>query len=123
MERKTPQLAAIKQVFIDNHSPMRLEEVLNKAKSIVPGLGQATVYRWIKNLLKIGWIVAVNGPNSSILYEKAGKGHHHHFFCRRCGSMHEIQGTCIEASNVSIPSGFVVEDHELTIYGLCPSCS
>ncbi len=47
-----------------------------------PTLGIATVYRSLKALAKDGRVVSVEIPGQMPRYERADKGHHHHFLCR-----------------------------------------
>ena len=54
-------------------------------------------------------------------YERSGKGHHHHFQCRACNRLFEIAGCAYNARSMT-PPGFVTEDHEVYLYGICPSC-
>jgi Fur family ferric uptake transcriptional regulator len=51
-------------------------------------------------------------------------GHHDHFQCRKCQSVFDL-AICPSGlhSGMTLPGGFVVEDHEMTVYGLCADCS
>ena len=71
-----------------------------------------------------GDVVTVHLPNESTRYERAGRGHHHHFRCERCGQVFELRATCPVAvlEGVTLPGGFEVRGHALTLYGLCPEC-
>ena len=79
MIRETRQRIAIRRVFESADGPISPEDVLALAQESVSGLGIATVYRSIKNLVEEGWLVAVELPGQASRYEVAGKGHHHHF--------------------------------------------
>ena len=63
-----------------------------EAQKIVPRLGLATVYRNIKILCDEGFLREVRIPGEAPRYELEGKGHHHHFYCFRCGRVFEIEG-------------------------------
>ncbi len=96
--------------------------MLDGARDQVPRLGIATVYRTIKALARAGKVVPVAIPGEPSRYEVAGLRHHHHFYCTRCEKVFELDG-CLLRDNVSAPSGFTVEDHEVTLYGTCPRCT
>ncbi len=121
--RTTRQRDEIHRVLTTAPGPLTVTEIHAQAQRDLPALGIATVYRTLKLLTDQGLIhpVMLDGET---LYEASGRGHHHHFSCRRCGRVFTLQ-TC----PVSLPrgtvfaGGFVVDAHELTLYGLCPDCA
>ncbi len=122
MERETPQSRAIRRTLQNTGHPLSPREILAAAKAEVEGLGIATVYRNIKRLRQTGFIASVELPGEPPRYELAGKGHHHHFLCRECDRLYEVEG-CPGSVRSVAPVGFHVEDHELVLYGLCGSCA
>ena len=122
MERKTSQRAAIEQVFRRQDRPLRIEEILSEGRAIVQSLNQATVYRNLKLLVDTGWLKQISHPSLGTLYERTGKGHHHHFHCRSCNLVYEIPGCALNLAEAA-PEGFVVEDHLIYLSGVCPSCT
>jgi Fur family ferric uptake transcriptional regulator len=121
MQRKTQQRAAIRQAFTDTGRPLSPQEVLDSAQGTLPGLGIATVYRNIRALVEGGWLHSVGLPGVPDRYEIAGKHHHHHFHCRECDAVFEVEA-CPEDVEELAPTGFQVESHEITFYGLCNGC-
>lgn len=91
------------------------------AQRTVSDLGLATVYRTIKALKAERLIEAVDVPGEPARYEPAGKAHHHHFLCRQCNRMFELQG-CPGNLDRLAPKGYAVDGHELTLFGHCPEC-
>lgn len=122
MERKTPQRTAIEQVFRQENRPLGIEEILRSGRKIVESLNQATIYRNLKLLVEKGWLEQINHPALGTLYERSGKGHHHHFHCRVCDRVFELPG-CVLNVQEAAPTGFVTEDHEIFLFGVCPSCA
>ncbi len=121
MRRRTTQRSAIEEVFRNQDHPMAVEDVLRLGRQAVESLNQATVYRNLKLLLDEGWLRRINTPDSGGLYERAGKGHHHHFQCRACDRVFELSG-CALNEKKSTPPGFVTEGHEVFLFGLCAGC-
>ena len=121
MKRKTSQRAAIEQVFCQLDRPLGIEEILETRRMAVESLNQATVYRNVKLLLENGWLKQVCHPSLGTLYERTGKGHHHHFHCRVCNRVYDLPG-CALNEREAAPSGFLVEDHECFLFGVCPAC-
>jgi Fur family ferric uptake transcriptional regulator len=122
MDRQTRQRNAIQLVFKASDRPMGVQEVFESARTILPQLGVATVYRTIKALTEEGLLVSVDLPGENPLYEAAGKSHHHHFRCRGCAHVYELAG-CLPNLRELTPPGFSFEGHEIVLYGLCSSCS
>ena len=121
MERNTVQREAIRRVFLDARRPLSPGEVFDSARCAVPRLGIATVYRSLKGLVDEAWLVPVEVPGEPARYELAGQHHHHHFNCRGCGRMFDFEG-CPDNMARLVPKGFLMEDHEVYIYGRCRDC-
>ncbi len=121
MERDTRQRRAIRRVIEEAGRPLSPQEVLKVAQAHTPGLGIATVYRTLKGLVEEGWLVQVELPGEPPRYETATKAHHHHFQCRTCGQVYEIEG-CPQNVQSLTPSGFLLEGHYMVLYGLCATC-
>ena len=120
--RNTRQKQAIRDAFIEAGRPLSPEEALSAAQLHYEALGIATVYRNIKSLLAEGWLDPVTLPGQATRYEVAGKAHHHHFHCRKCGRVFEL-GTCVGTVLPKAPRGFRVAGHELMLYGNCNRCA
>ncbi len=121
MTRNTRQRAIIRGVLEHADRPLGTQEILDAAQSEMQGLGIATVYRTVKALTEEGWLVAVELPGEPPRYELAGKGHHHHFHCKQCGKMYELDG-CVENLKRLLPSGFRLSGHEVLLFGSCSGC-
>jgi Fur family transcriptional regulator, ferric uptake regulator len=119
--RDTRQRRAVRQVFETAERPLGPHEVLALAGEEVPGLGIATVYRAIRALVDQGWLQAVRFPGETPRYERAGKHHHHHFHCRRCDGVYDVAGCPPDVTRLA-PPGFVLEQHEIVLRGVCSAC-
>ncbi|MFA9477056.1 Fur family transcriptional regulator [Phycisphaerales bacterium AB-hyl4] len=122
MERRTPQREAIREAIQQADRPLGPQEILERALHAVPGLGMATVYRTVRAGVDEGWLQPVDLPGSPTRYEPAGKQHHHHFACRTCGGVFEVDG-CPGNLGALTPDGFKLENHEVVLYGLCRQCN
>jgi Fur family ferric uptake transcriptional regulator len=121
VERSTRQKRAIEAVLEKHKNPLTAPEIQNLALREVPTLGLATVYRSLKSLAKDGRVVSVEIPGQMPRYERADKGHHHHFLCRACGGVFELE-RCLAGIKKMAPRRFRVEDHEIILYGTCKAC-
>jgi Fur family transcriptional regulator, ferric uptake regulator len=121
MVRRTRQKDAIQTVLEDQDNPLTPAEIHALAGRMVSGIGMATVYRSLRTLVDEKKVVAVEIPGQPPRYERADKGHHHHFVCRSCDGVFELE-KCASGIQKMAPDGFVVEDHEITLYGICGDC-
>jgi Fur family ferric uptake transcriptional regulator len=121
--RRTKQRQAILNQLVSADGPLSVNEVYERASAELPGLGMATVYRTLKALKEGGEISVVELPGEDPRYEAAGLGHHHHFRCLSCTRTFDL-GVCPVGipRGTTLPGGFSVEHHSLTLYGRCPAC-
>ena len=120
--RQTRQREVIVQVLVQAEGPLSAPELLARAQVTLPGLGTATVYRTLKLMQEQGEAHAVH-LDGEPLYESSGRGHHHHFSCNSCGRVFSLSSCPVALPRGTVyPGGFVVEGHEVTLYGRCPAC-
>lgn len=122
MSRNTRQKQAIRQALVRADGPLTAQEILDAAEAESPGLGIATVYRNVNDMVERGELVPVRLPGQTVRYEPSGKGHHHHFYCRRCGRVFETQ-RCLSEWPSLAPAGFLPETHDIILYGTCRDCA
>jgi Fur family ferric uptake transcriptional regulator len=120
--RNTNQRSAIREVFTHADRPLSTAEVLKAAQRHKSGLGIATVYRTLKMLIDEDWLSTVKLPGEPPRYERAGKPHHHHFYCQVCGRVYEVPGSARLLDEL-VPKGFVLERHDLVLCGRCADCA
>jgi Fur family transcriptional regulator, ferric uptake regulator len=121
-ERQTRQRQAIRDAIAKAHHPVTPKDILDSAQNEIEGLGLATVYRTLKILAEAGIVRTVDIPGESPRYELADKEHHHHFYCRACGKAFEVEGCPGDFSDLT-PAKFVLEGHELVLFGRCGGCA
>ena len=87
-------------------------------------LGLATVYRVLTQFESAGIVIRHNFEEGHSVFELAGDEHHDHIVCVRCGKVEEFHDDEIEQRQNVIAKklGFELTDHNLNMYGLCPSC-
>ncbi len=123
-QRQTRQRDAILRVISEADGPLSVPEIHERAKVAHAGTGIATIYRTLKLLQESAQIHAVILPSGESRFEPIGRGHHEHFQCRKCGSVFDIHACPLDLPrNTTLQGGFIVEDHELTLYGTCPGCA
>jgi Fur family ferric uptake transcriptional regulator len=121
--RATTQRGAIRDALRAAAGPLLPEEILAAARDSCPTLGQATVYRALRRLEEAGEVQRVNIGDGRPRYE-ATRAHHHHFHCRKCERVYDIDG-CMRAPaslGQNLPDGFELEGHEVVLFGVCSDC-
>ncbi|CAN5847834.1 Fur family transcriptional regulator [soil metagenome] len=122
-QRKTRQRDEISEVIRSAQGPLTVQEIYERTQQSVPGLGIATVYRTLNLLQEAEQIQTVILPTGETRYEMSGLGHHHHCHCRSCNEVYDLDDCPVTVqTGAAVGEGFVVETHELTLYGLCPEC-
>ena len=121
MERNTRQRDAIRTAIEGSTRPLLPQEVLEVVRTIVPGVGLATIYRNLKLLVAEGVVQVITLPGDNPRYETTDSHHHHHFQCTTCQRVYDIPG-CPGNLRGLAPRGFTVEHHDVTLYGRCSDC-
>ena len=123
-QRSTPQRQAILDTIRRAEGPLTVDTIRHRARGAHPKLGIATVYRTLRLLLEAGTIREVTLPDGQTRYESAHLGHHHHFRCRDCDQVFDLDHCPVTfPDGPTLPGGFQVESHELTLFGTCPNCT
>ena len=122
--RATRQQSAVQEAIHAAGRPLSVNEIHEMAQEVVPSLGVRTVYRVIRRLEEDGAVQPVIVSGQPPRYESAevAAHHHHHFHCESCDRVFDVPGCAGELERM-VPSGFVLEEHEITLRGLCAECS
>jgi Fur family ferric uptake transcriptional regulator len=84
-------------------------------------VGLATVYRVLTQFEQAGLLIRHHFESGKAVFELNTGGHHDHVVCIKCGRVAEFYDEEIEKRQESAAAklGFTMQDHSLTIYGLC----
>lgn len=121
-KRSTQQRRLLEQVIEEAARPLGPQEIVKLTEERGEPVSIATVYRNLKRLTAEGWLVPVDLPGESVRYERAGRGHHHHFRCQDCARVFDVPG-CVADLARHLPDGFEMLDHEVVLYGRCAECT
>lgn len=88
-------------------------------------IGLATVYRVLTQFEQAGILSRSHFESGKAVYELNEGRHHDHFVCTSCGKVDEFFDAEIEKRQqiVAKAKGWVVQDHAMSLYGLCAECS
>jgi Fur family ferric uptake transcriptional regulator len=84
-------------------------------------VGLATVYRVLTQFEQAGLLIRHHFESGKAVFELDSGGHHDHIVCVKCGRVEEFYDAEIEKRQEKAAEslGFKMQDHSLTIYGLC----
>jgi Fe2+ or Zn2+ uptake regulation protein len=121
--RLTPQRIAIFNILQDAGCHLTPGEVYARARALMPGLTEPTVYRTLNFLVEQGFALAAHVGSGQIVYEIAGRDHHH-LICKACGHTYEIDHAALQAlyEQFQENTGFLIDSVHVTFFGLCAEC-
>ena len=88
-------------------------------------MSHQAVYDSLRALTDAGLVRRIQPAGSVARYEARVGDNHHHLVCRSCGTVVDVdcavgEVPCLTAAD---DQGFVIDEAEVTYWGLCPSCS
>ena len=123
--RNTNQRKLILGLMTENYSHPTADEIFELARKVDSHISRGTVYRNLNFLAEKGDILKISVPDSADHFDSTIK-EHYHFHCLKCGKMYDVPESVSvemeEAANEMKLKGFLVEGHNLTFTGICPSC-
>ncbi len=87
-------------------------------------IGIATVYRSFEFFEQMNVIESLDVGDGTKRFEFKVEQHHDHMICTNCHKIIEFSDDFIELNQIKVAekNGFILEDHIMTIYGLCEDC-
>ena len=123
--RVTAQRLSVLAVLREQRRHLRADQILGAVNGHLKTVSTQAVYSALAALCETGLVRRIEPANSAALYEARVADNHHHLVCRGCGEVVDVNclvgnTPCLEPSPVS---GFVIEEAEITFWGLCPTCA
>jgi Fur family ferric uptake transcriptional regulator len=122
--KKTSPRVAIIQALQKSSFPLTEVDIKNEMGDLYDRI---TFYRSVQTMLEVGIIHRIIVDHVTVKYalNQCDKGHchhtsHAHFYCRVCNEL-----TCLNETEVqaNIPKGYIQEELELLIRGVCKQCN
>ena len=94
------------------------------AKPASGGMSRQGLYNVLDDLTRVALIRCIEPAGSPTRYELRVGDNHHHLVCRSCGRIEDTDcsvgaAPCMEPTD---DKGFVIDEAEVTWWGLCPDC-
>ena len=120
--RVTPQRFAVYSNLLSREDHPTAEQILMSLNQDSPTSSQATVYSSLQALRDVGLVREVLLEEGVCRYD-ANVSSHHHFRCRECGDIEDIQWEQVDGiSFKALRPGLKIEQYELTVQGVCDRC-
>ena len=116
----TPQRLIVLK-YLDEHCiHPTADKIYSDLKKNNPSLSKTTVYNALETLSKHGIIQSLTISGSELRYD-IDHGMHHHFYCKRCGKIVDIELKCPNIEKMK-QFGHEVEEVHGYIKGVCKDC-
>ncbi|MEE2030789.1 Fur family transcriptional regulator [Rhodococcus chondri] len=117
-----PRVAVLNMVADHPHSDA--DEVAAHVRSELGSVSTQAVYDVLKACVGAGLLRRIEPAGSPARFETRTGDNHHHLVCRHCGTVVDVD-CVVGAAPCLTPSesgGFVIDEAEVTFWGLCPDC-
>jgi Fur family ferric uptake transcriptional regulator len=117
-----PRLAVLDVLGRGGH--LEVDEIALRVRQRLDTVSIQAVYDVLGALARVGLARRIEPAGSPALYERRAGDNHHHVVCRGCGRVADVDCAVGEAPcmDPSAAQGFVVDEAEVTFWGLCPTC-
>jgi Fur family transcriptional regulator, stress-responsive regulator len=122
-----PRLAVLDAVHAHPHADT--ETLFSAVRTGLPEVSRQAVYDVLAALTAVGLVRRIQPSGSVARYESRIGDNHHHMVCRSCGVIADVdcavgETPCLTPSDGDgALDGFVLDEAEVTYWGLCPDCS
>lgn len=123
--KTTKQRTAILEILEKQGQPVCAEEIYDELKKRGISISLSTVYRALERMTeKRITLKLVLGDGGKALFELNRELHKHYLVCVECKRIISIISCPLESyeEKLAAETGFLIEGHSLTVYGVCPEC-
>jgi Fe2+ or Zn2+ uptake regulation protein len=122
--RVTAQRLAVLDVVREEGRHLRTDAIIEATRARLHTVSTQAVYSALAALCAAGLVRRIEPAGSPALYEARTADNHHHVVCRVCGAVSDVD--CVVGAapclDPSAAEGFVIDEAEVTFWGVCPTC-
>ncbi|GAA2610236.1 fur family transcriptional regulator FurA3 [Dactylosporangium fulvum] len=118
-----PRLAVL-EILESSQGHLDVDQIAAQVRQRLDSVSTQAVYDVLSALSRAGLARRIEPAGSPARYESRVGDNHHHIVCRGCGEIADVDCAVGEAPCLT-PSqahGFVLDEAEVTFWGLCPAC-
>ncbi|GGK83650.1 Fur family transcriptional regulator [Mangrovihabitans endophyticus] len=117
-----PRLAVLEVLTRGGH--LEVDDIVRRVRDRLDSVSVQGVYDVLGALSQAGLARRIEPAGRPALFEARVGDNHHHIVCRICGTIEDVDCAvgarpCLDPGSVT---GFVVDEAEVTFWGLCPRC-
>jgi Fur family transcriptional regulator, stress-responsive regulator len=103
---------------------LEVDEIATRVRQRLDSVSTQAVYDVLGALSRVGLARRIEPAGSPARYENRVGDNHHHVVCRGCAAIADVECVVGEAPCLDPDSshGFLVDEAEVTFWGLCPTC-
>jgi len=118
-----PRVAVLDAVH--DHPHADTDTIFGAVRTGLPEVSRQAVYDVLAALTDAGLVRRIQPSGSVARYESRVSDNHHHVVCRACGTIADVDCAVGDAPclTAAVDHGFVLDEAEVTYWGLCPDCS
>ncbi len=118
-----PRMAVL--TAVGEHPHADTSTIIDAVREDLGEVSTQAVYDVLRALTEARLVRRIEPAGSLPRYESRTGDNHHHVVCRSCGAIADVDcatgaAPCLTASN---SNGFVIDEAEVTYWGLCPDCA
>jgi Fe2+ or Zn2+ uptake regulation protein len=118
-----PRIAVLRALQAHPHADT--DTLADAARAELGAVSTQAVYDVLRALTDAGLARRIEPAGSPARFELRVGDNHHHVVCRYCGAIADVdcavgERPCLTASETH---GFVIDEAEVTYWGVCPDCS
>lgn len=106
-------------LLVESRIHPTVDEIYEQLSKEILTLSKTTVYNTLKLFIDKGIVRAINIEGNELRFE-AARGFHGHFKCRICGKIYDIPMG--EDAITKELEGFMINDIQVLVSGVCPDC-
>ncbi|MET8454085.1 Fur family transcriptional regulator [Streptomyces sp. NPDC005209] len=123
MRVTAPRMALLMAVS-DSAEHLVADTLRDRAQQITGHLSLQATYNVLRALTDAGLVRCTQIPGHPARYETERHDNHHHFVCRRCGAICDVEcavgaAPCMEPR---LPEEYDIQEAAVTFWGFCPDC-
>ncbi|QXJ23185.1 transcriptional repressor [Actinomadura graeca] len=116
------RVAILEAVRAGDH--LGVDAIAGNARDRVGHVSLQAVYEALHAMTAAGLVRRIEPAGSPARFEGRVGDNHHHLACRSCGTVTDVDcvvghAPCLRPAG---DAGFLVEEAEVTFWGLCPGC-